>query len=192
MRTSNERRNPGMHGQQLRRRPVATLALFLSAVVAVALAPLHADNRATTIVGADLADGTGAAVRGANVRFVNDRIVGVGTLTPQRGDIVIDGKGLVVAPGFIDIHNHSAEGLTNEPVAASQVAQGITTIVVGPDGSSPWPIGEYLTQRRKNPAAVNVAVMVGHATIRRQVMGDDYKRPATAAERKLFGELLCY
>src|SRR6185295_4570046 len=87
-----------------------------------------------------------------------------------------------VAPGFIDIHNHSAEELANDPAAATQVAQGITTIVVGPDGESPWPIGEYLAERRRSPAAVNVAAFAGHATVRRLVMGDDFKRAARADE----------
>jgi N-acyl-D-amino-acid deacylase len=138
---------------------------------------------AWTIVGGDIADGTGSPLRRANVRIVDDRIVEVGPeVKPGSGDTVVDAKGLVVAPGFIDIHNHSAEGLANEPSAASQVAQGITTVVVGPDGSSPWPIGEYLAARRRIPAAVNVAVMVGHATVRRLVMGDDYKRPARGDE----------
>jgi len=139
-------------------------------------------SRAWTIVGADLADGSGAALRAANVRIVGDRIVAVGSVTPQPGDTIVDGKGLVVAPGFIDIHNHSASGLATNPAAESQVAQGITTIVVGPDGDSPWPIGEYLAERRRDPAAVNVAVFVGHATVRRLVMQDDFKRPARTDE----------
>jgi len=147
------------------------------------LVSLRAADRAVTIIGGDVADGTGAPLRRANVRFVNDRIVDVGPdVKPAAGDTVIDGRGLVVAPGFIDIHNHSAGELTNEPAAASQVAQGITTVVLGPDGTSPWPIGDYLAERRKSPAAVNVAVMVGHATVRRLVMRDDYKRAATDAE----------
>jgi N-acyl-D-amino-acid deacylase len=139
-------------------------------------------DRGWTIVGADLADGSGSALRRANVRFVGDRVVSVGAGAPARGDTVVDGAGLVVAPGFIDIHNHSAEGLPNDPAAATQVAQGITTLVVGPDGGSPWPIGEYLAERRRNPAAVNVAAFAGHATVRRLVMGDDFKRPARADE----------
>jgi len=150
--------------------------------IALSLAGRAAD-RAITITGGEVADGTGTPLRRANVRIVNDRIAAVGpTVTPQPGDTVVDAKGLVVAPGFIDIHNHSAGELATEPGAASQVAQGITTVVVGPDGSSPWPIGEYLAGRRKTPAAVNVAVMVGHATVRRLVMRDDYKRAATDAE----------
>jgi N-acyl-D-amino-acid deacylase len=140
-------------------------------------------GRASTIVGGEVADGTGAALRRANVRVVDDRIVGVGPdVKPLAGDTVIDAKGLLVAPGFIDIHNHSAHELASEPAATSQVAQGITTAVLGPDGSSPWPIGAYLEERRSSPASVNVAVMVGHATVRRLVMRDDYKRTATDAE----------
>src|SRR4029077_14343053 len=93
-----------------------------------------------------------------------------------------DAKGLIVAPGFIDIHNHSSSGLADDPAAETQIAQGITTVVLGPDGDSPWPIGEYLAERRRAPSAVNVATFVGHATVRRQVMKDDYKRAARAEE----------
>jgi len=133
------------------------LALWVSTtIVSAALvsgqrASARNDTRAWTIVGADLADGTGAPLRKANVRIVGDRIAAVGSVTPRRGDTVVDGKGLVVAPGFIDIHNHSASELTSDPAAESQVAQGITTVVLGPDGGSPWPIGESLAERRRRP-----------------------------------------
>lgn len=156
---------------------------FLALFIATPAPRAQVTDRAWTIVGGDVADGTGAPLRRANVRVVNDRIFDVGPdVKPAAGDAVVDAKGLVVAPGFIDIHNHSSGELAAEPSAASQVAQGITTVVLGPDGSSPWPIGEYLAEQRKNPAAVNVAVMVGHATVRRLVMRDDYKRPARDEE----------
>jgi N-acyl-D-amino-acid deacylase len=144
--------------------------------------PGRAADRSTTIVGADLADGTGAALRRANVRFVSDRIVAVGDVKPQPGDTIVDGGGLVVAPGFIDIHNHSASGLAGDPAAETQIAQGITTVVLGPDGDSPWPVGDYLAERRRAASAVNVASFVGHATVRRLVMKDDFKRAARADE----------
>src|SRR4051812_39504538 len=156
-----------------------SLALCAAALL---IAGGRAADRATIVVNADLADGSGAPLRRANVRFVGDRIVSVGDVKPQSGDTIVDGAGLVVAPGFIDIHNPSASGLAADPAAASQVAQGITTVVVGPDGDSPWPIGEYLTERRRAPSAVNVASFVGHATVRRQVMKDDFKRPSRPEE----------
>jgi N-acyl-D-amino-acid deacylase len=158
----------------------------IAVVIALALVgpdlAAQAPPRALTIVGAEVADGTGAALRRANVRIVGNRITSVGTAAPQKGDAVVDAAGLVLAPGFIDIHNHSADGLATDTAAASQIAQGITTVVLGPDGGSPWPIGEYLDERRRNPATVNVATFVGHATVRRLVMGDDFKRAARSDE----------
>jgi N-acyl-D-amino-acid deacylase len=135
-----------------------------------------------TIRGAHVADGTGAPLRRANVRFVDDTIVAVGDFATPPEDQFVDGTGLVLAPGVIDAHNHSTDGLDNDPDAITQVAQGITTLVVGQDGSSPFPLSEYLARRRAAPSTVNVAVLVGHATLRRQVMGEDFRRTATPAE----------
>jgi N-acyl-D-amino-acid deacylase len=138
--------------------------------------------RATVIVNAQVADGTGAALRTANVRIVGDRIERIGAFEPQSNDTVIDARGLVLAPGFIDMHNHSDEALEKQPLAESQIAQGITSIVLGLDGYSPYPIGPWLEARRRDPAALNLTVVVGHASIREQVMHKDFRRAATAAE----------
>ena len=161
------------------------LLVCAAACAAIARAPApraQTSSHAWTIVGGQLADGSGGQLRRADVRIAGARIVAVGRVAPRPDDVVIDAHGLVVAPGFIDIHNHSSGELANDPAAETQVAQGITTVVLGPDGSSPWPIGEYLAERRQHPAAVNVAVMVGHATVRRLVMKDDYKRAARPEE----------
>lgn len=136
------------------------------------------------IVNAQLADGTGAPLRKANVRVSQGRIVGIGELQPEKDEDVIDAKGLVLAPGFIDIHNHSAEGLASDPLAETQIAQGITTLIVGPDGDSPWPLIGWLRTMQQSPAAVNVGAFAGHAAIREQVMGQDFKRVATPGEVK--------
>jgi N-acyl-D-amino-acid deacylase len=129
-------------------------------------------------------------LRKTNVRIAGDRIVKIGSFKPKAGERIIDATGLVLAPGFIDIHNHSTEGLENDPLAESQIAQGITTMVLGADGDSPWPIPPWLEARRKNPTSLNVAMMVGHATIREQVMGKDFKRPATEAETAKMSQLV--
>lgn len=136
----------------------------------------------TVIINAQIADGTGKPLRNGNVRIVNDRIAEVGDFRTSKDDQIIDAKGLVLAPGFIDIHNHSTEGIESDPLAESQIAQGITTLVVGADGDSPWPIAEWLKGRVANPASLNVALLAGHATIREQVMAKDFKRVATAVE----------
>lgn len=147
-------------------------------------------SRSTLIVNARLADGTGAPLRQTNVRVSGDRIVQIGSIAPRRGEQVIDATGLVLAPGFIDIHNHSEQGLKTDPLAEILIAQGITTIILGADGRSPWPLRTWLEERRDNPASVNLAVMAGHATIRKEVMGEDYKRTATPAEIERMAKLM--
>ena len=145
-------------------------------------------NLITTVVilGATLIDGSGRPpLRNSAVVISGDSIVAVG----RRGQVkvpansrVIDARGLVLAPGFIDAHNHSDRGFTTDPSAASQVSQGITTVVIGQDGGSPFPVGEYLATLDKSPIALNVLTFVGHATVRARAMGDDTNRPATPAE----------
>lgn len=161
----------------------AVLSLLLLACAARG-GPLAAQSSATgwTIRGAQVADGTGSALRRVDVRFVGDTITEIGTIRQRPDDRLIDGTGLILAPGVIDIHNHSTDGLDADPDAVTQVSQGITTLVVGQDGSSPFPLRDYLAKRRASPSTVNVAVLAGHATLRRQVMGEDFRRAATPAE----------
>ncbi len=135
------------------------------------------------IEGATVLDGLGTPGKAMQVRVVGDRVAAIGaTIKAAPGDTVIAAKGLVLAPGFIDLHNHSDRGIANDPGAASQVSQGITTAVFGMDGGSSLPISDWVSRRRSTPAALNILSMVGHATVRTKVMGTDYKRKATPAE----------
>jgi N-acyl-D-amino-acid deacylase len=136
----------------------------------------------TAIVGASLVDGSGApAISNATVIVRGDHIESVGSATIPRGANTIDAHGLTLAPGFIDMHNHSGSGLNDDPSATTQVSQGITTLLVGQDGGSELPIGAYLAKLDRNPVAVNVATFVGQSTVREKVMGDT-DRAATADE----------
>lgn len=161
------------------------LAALLTLLLLAGAAPaLYSQEKSASFVitGAQLADGTGAPLRPASVRVNAGRIVRVGNFHPAKGERVIEARGLVLAPGFIDIHNHSAEGIAADPLAETQLAQGIATVVLGPDGGSPWPIGSWLEARRKEPPAVNLATLVGHERVRIAVMGEDFKRVATPEE----------
>jgi len=163
---------------------------LLSGALGAQTPPASSPNgESTVILNARVADGTGKPLRKASVRIVGDHIVRIGNFKPEHKDRVIDAKGLVLAPGFIDIHNHSTDGLQTDPLAETQIAQGITSLVVGADGDSPWSILPWLDALRKNSAAVNVAVMAGHATIREKVMGKDFKRYATAEEMSQMAKL---
>ena len=151
-------------------------------VACLALSAPLALAQSTVIVNARVADGTGGPLRHGSVRISGDRVTQVGDFKPNEADRVIDATGLVLAPGFIDIHNHSETGLETDPLAESQIAQGITTLILGLDGGSPAPLAPWLSARRASPASLNIAVLVGHATVREEVMGKDYKRVARPDE----------
>ena len=138
--------------------------------------------RGVLIVGARVIDGTGAPGRVTSVRLIGDRIADVGDLHQRQGETVVIGTGLVLAPGFIDTHSHADGALFEHRDALADVSQGITTVVVGQDGSSPYPLADFFAHVQREPAAINVASYVGHGTVRDLVLGKDYKRVATPAE----------
>ena len=147
-----------------------------------AQAPPRSPAASTLIVNAVVIDGTGAARRPGAVRVRGDRIAETGDLKPASGETVIDAKGLALAPGFIDTHSHGDRGLFEHRDARAATSQGITTIVAGQDGGSPWPLADFFARLGREPAAVNVASYVGHGRIRREVMGEDFRRAATPEE----------
>jgi N-acyl-D-amino-acid deacylase len=145
----------------------------------------------TTITNVRIVDGTGAAAYSGAVRFVADSIVAVGpSVAAARGDSVVDGQGLILAPGFIDTHSHHDDGLAATPEALAAVSQGITTIIAGQDGYHPMPLGRVLDSLGSARPAVNVAFYVGHGALRAAVMGDDFKRKATRGEVDSMAALL--
>jgi len=144
----------------------------------------------TLIVNASVLDGTGAPPKNVAVRIDAGRIVEVGDLKPRPGETVIDAKGLSLAPGFIDTHSHADEELFEHPDALADVSQGITTIVVGQDGGSPFPLKKFFSRLERKPAAVNVASYSGHGTLRDRVMREDFRRKATAEEVRKMERLL--
>jgi len=164
-------------------RRLNSVVVFLFAAV-FALLPLFSQQTPGSflILNAKIADGTGAPLRQAALRVARGRIVAIGNLQPGPEETTFDAKGLVLAPGFVDIHNHSEEGLFTDPLTESQIAQGITTLVIGADGDSPWPISDWTGKMQQIRTSLNVATFAGHATIREQVMGKDFQRFSTPEE----------
>jgi N-acyl-D-amino-acid deacylase len=141
----------------------------------------------------DIYDGTGKPPFAADVRIHGTRILAVGPhLQPALGETVRDEHGLALAPGFIDMHSHGERGLLNDLDAATISRQGVTTIFVGQDGESNYPLREYYAQLEATPPAVNVASMIGQATLREQVMGKDLYRASTSAELAKMKVLLAH
>jgi len=158
-------------------------ATVLLPVLASPPSGLSAQPAALLVRGGQLVDGTGTPPRAADVRISGDTIVEVGEhLAPRAGERVIDAAGRVVSPGFIDMHSHAAGGLDDHPDAASQIRQGITTALMGQDGSGELPVSDFFEHMEKVHPAINVLTSVGHGTVRGLVMGGDYKRAATPPE----------
>lgn len=134
-------------------------------------------------------DGLGNASRIADIGLSGNHVAAIGDLSGQRAGVRLNVEGLVVAPGFIDIHSHAtsfsaeASGVVQRPLAENYLRQGVTTALGGQDGGSPYPIGEFLAYLEGQPPAINIGVFVGHGTLRRTVMGN-VDRPPTAAEQE--------
>jgi len=149
-----------------------------------------ADPSSTLITNVTIIDGTGSARREGSVRFKGAEIIDVGELEAKPGETVIDGGGLVLAPGFIDTHSHADHELFDQPGAIAAVSQGITTAVIGQDGSSPFPLLDFRFELVENPVAINLAAFSGHNSIRRRVVGKDYQHPASDAEISVMSQFL--
>src|SRR5260370_19973725 len=133
------------------------------------------------IPGARVVDGSGSRWFFADIGIRGDTIAAVGPLGNAPAGVRIDARGMVVAPGFIDIHSHGRRGIAAVPTAENYLREGVTTIVEGPDGSSPVPIAPFLDGIRKMAVSVNFATFVGQGSIRQSVIGLA-NRPATDAE----------
>ena len=156
--------------------------------------------------GGTILEGTGEPAFSGDVGIRDGRILAVGNLTGATAARTIDARGMMVTPGFIDIHSHVDLELFRDPRAESKVMQGVTTEVSGMDGDSPAPLGGpnldaslerfqrrfgfacpyrdmdgFLTALEKNHSAQNIVMFVGLGTVREVVVGMD-DRPATPEE----------
>jgi len=133
------------------------------------------------ITNIQLIDGTGVPAKKSSVRIVDDRIKDIGNLIPFKNETIVDGKGYVLAPGFIDSHSHHERGLDKDLAAIAATNQGITTVVIGQDGES-YPVDTLKDRLKKHPVSVNIATYTGHASLREMVMKQDLLRAADSAE----------
>jgi len=163
---------------------------------------------------ARIVDGSGNPWYTGDVGIDGQTITGLGKLGAVRADLVIDGSGLIVAPGFIDIHTHSDVPLLVDGDGHAHIRQGVTTNVIGNCGGSAAPmtdqqaaqagrqqfdmpdfawdwrsLGDYFARLGRQGTSLNVAALVGQGTVRGAVMGFD-DRPATPGEIAEMAEIV--
>ena len=124
------------------------------------------------IRGGTVLDGSGKDGIVADVGIAKGKIARIGAIEAGAAAQEIDAKGLVVAPGFIDVHTHADEDVLTQPLAENFIRDGVTTIVTGNCGGSVGNVGRYFAAIEKRPSAVNVATLIGHNTILKSVKGD--------------------
>ncbi|MFX1369225.1 MAG: amidohydrolase family protein [Promethearchaeota archaeon] len=155
------------------------------------------------VASGSVVDGTGNPWYRADIGINQGRISAIGDLTERDRRRTIDASGLVVAPGFVDIHTHSDLSLLLNPFAESKIMQGVTTEVLGNCGISAAPIipdrlkelrelwgpesehldldwettADYLGRLERQGVSLNVATLVGHGTVRTSVMGLENRNP---------------
>ncbi len=163
---------------------IPRLLLFLALILFLEVSGLPAapwQEMDLVIRSARIIDGTGNPSFLADVAIRGDTIAAVQRGLPLKGRREIDAAGLVLAPGFIDIHTHARRGIFDVPTAENYVRQGVTTLVEGPDGSSPIPLGKFLDQAAAARLSVNFASFLGQGSVRQEILGD-VDRPATPEE----------
>ena len=153
---------------------------FSIVVLGVAAAFLAPQSPALDLVvrNALIVDGAGNPWYRGDIAVRGDTIVRISPSIPDPASRVVDAGGRVVAPGFIDIHTHARRGIFEVPTADNYVRQGVTTLIEGPDGSSPVPLAPFLEKLAALKTSVNVGTFVGQGAIRSQVVGEA-DRPAT-------------
>jgi len=128
-----------------------------------------------------IVDGTGSPWYRGDVAIARDTIAAIAPSIDASAVRTIDVHGQVIAPGFIDIHTHARRGIFEVPTAPNYVRQGVTTVIEGPDGSSPLPLAPFLERLDKFEKTPNIGFFVGQGSVRGAVIGS-VDRKATAAQ----------
>jgi N-acyl-D-aspartate/D-glutamate deacylase len=152
--------------------------VLVGTLLCLAAVRVEAQQFDIVITGGMVIDGTGAPAYRADVAIAGGRIAMLSRtpIAASQGRRRIDATGLIVAPGFIDLHAH-LEPIVDMPDAQSAVRQGVTLALGGPDGGGASPMGPYLDRVSQLKLGMNVAFLTGHNTIRRAVMGTENRAP---------------
>lgn len=183
-----------LHELDTRRRTMARLGRWMAGAMAIAAAGAGSAAWAQTydviIRNGDVLDGTGGPARKADIAIKGERIVIVGAVPADAtATRVVDATGKYVTPGFIDPHSHAAPGIETAKLSGAVpiLYQGITTVMINPDGGGPADLRPQVARIEQNHPGVNVIPMIGHNGVRQAVMGLANRAPTPAEQQKMEG-----
>ncbi|WP_276479609.1 N-acyl-D-amino-acid deacylase family protein [Paraflavitalea pollutisoli] len=130
-------------------------------------------------------DGAGNSWFYGDIAIKDGRILAIGKLGQYKAAREIDAQKKIVAPGFIDVHGHIESGLFDQPTADNYIYDGVTTVVTGNCGGSAVSLKRFFYRVDSLQPSINVASLVGHNTVREQVMKRDNRLPTPAEQRKM-------
>jgi dihydroorotase/N-acyl-D-amino-acid deacylase len=159
----------------------ARLTILVVLSVATVLSAQPGGSYDLIIRNARIVDGTASPWYRGDIAVRGDTIALIAPRIEAQAARVIDARGLVASPGFIDIHTHARRGIFEVPTADNYVRQGVTTLVEGPDGGSPVPLAPFLQKVEATRITPNFATFIGQGSVRSEVMGE-VDRAATPAE----------
>ncbi|HEX5172394.1 MAG TPA: D-aminoacylase [Cyclobacteriaceae bacterium] len=136
------------------------------------------------ILNGRIVDGTGNSWYRGDVAVKDGKIVKIGRIKADA-DTIIDARGSIVAPGFIDVHTHIETNEFNVPTADNFIYDGVTTVITGNCGSSNVDIGKYFFKLDSAHLSVNVASLIGHNSVRREVMGESMRNPTPDEQHQM-------
>ena len=151
---------------------------------------VYSESTDLLIKNVTIIDGSGSDRYSADVRIRKQRIQEIGQLERKNNEIIFQGNGLILSPGFIDTHSHADGDILSHPDALAAISQGITTVIVGQDGFSPYPLKDFIKDIEELGVTINIGSYVGHNTIRYEILKENFQRTANENEVVLMAEML--
>jgi N-acyl-D-amino-acid deacylase len=166
-------------------RSLLLVVLGIAALTGVSMLTAQAPAYDLLLRNGRIIDGSGNPWYRADLAIRGDTIVRIAPSISEPASRVVDVGGQVIAPGFIDIHSHARANIFTVPTADNYVRQGVTTLIEGPDGSSPVPLGPFLEKLAALRKSLNIGSFIGQGSVRAAVLGESDRKPTPAELDKM-------